>query len=222
MLLGHRGCKEKPENTISAFEYGLELGLKGFEFDVQKTLDNHLVVFHDDTLDRTTNSKGFLKQKSLSELKEVDAGNGQEIPTFQELLDFLDDEIFLQIEIKSEGCELGVVNQIKKRDLYQNTIVISFNHDYLRKVKMLDPKINVIPIIYAKILSPLNLINELGANGISMNEKFIDHDTVKVVHKENKKITAWTVNEEERISLLDKMNVDYICTDYPSKFVNYI
>ena len=222
MLLGHRGCKEKPENTISAFKYGLELGLKGFEFDVQKTLDNHLVVFHDDTLDRTTNSKGFLKQKSLSELKEVDAGNGQEIPTFQELLDFLDDEIFLQIEIKSEGCELGVVNQIKERDLYQNTIVISFNHDYLRKVKMLDPKINVIPIIYAKILSPLNLINELGANGISMNEKFIDHDTVKVVHKENKKITAWTVNEEERISLLDKMNVDYICTDYPSKFVNYI
>ena len=62
---------------------------------------------------------------------------------------------------------MGVVNQIKERDLYQNTIVISFNHDYLRKVKMLDPKINVIPIIYAKILSPLNLINELGANGIS-------------------------------------------------------
>ena len=222
MLLGHRGCKEKPENTISAFEYGLELGLKGFEIDVQKTLDNHLVVFHDDTLDRTTNSKGLLKHKTLSELKEVDAGNGEEIPTFQELLNFLDENILLQIEIKSEGCELEVVEQIKNRDLYQNTIVISFNHDYLRKVKMLDSKINVIPIIYAKILSPLNIINELGAKGISMNEKFIDVDTVKAVHEENKKITAWTVNDEERMSLLDEMNVDYICTDYPSKFVNYI
>ena len=222
MLLGHRGCKEKPENTISAFEYGLELGLKGFEIDVQKTLDNHLVVFHDDTLDRTTNSKGFLKHKTLSELKEIDAGNGEEIPTFQELLNFLDENILLQIEIKSEGCELEVVEQIKNRDLYQNTIVISFNHDYLRKVKMLDSKINVIPIIYAKILSPLNIINELGAKGISMNEKFIDVDTVKAVHEENKKITAWTVNDEERMSLLNEMNVDFICTDYPSKFTNYI
>ena len=65
MIVGHRGGKERPENTLSAFKHGLELGLQGFEFDIQLTLDGQLVVFHDETLDRTTNAHGKLKEKTL-------------------------------------------------------------------------------------------------------------------------------------------------------------
>ena len=113
MIVGHRGCKEKPENTISAFEYGLYLGIKGFEFDIQKTSDNELVVFHDETLDRTTNATGFIKDRPLSELKDIDAGNGEKIPTFLELLDLFDKHIIYQIEIKVDGCEEEIVKQIQ-------------------------------------------------------------------------------------------------------------
>ena len=210
MIVGHRGGKERPENTLSAFKHGLELGLQGFEFDIQLTLDGQLVVFHDETLDRTTNAHGKLKEKTLKELKELDAGNGETIPTFSEVLDLLDKKTCFQIEIKADHCEEKLVQEIQSRNLYDVATVISFNHHYLKKVKSLDTQIDVTPIIYAKPLSPLKLIDELNATGISMNEKFIDESIVKQVQNQNKKLTAWTVNQQDRVFQLIKWNVDYI------------
>ena len=218
MIVGHRGGNERPENTLSAFKHGLELGLQGFEFDIQLTLDGQLVVFHDETLDRTTNAQGTLKEKTLKELKELDAGNGETIPTFSEVLDLLDKKTCFQIEIKADYCEEKLVQEIQSRNLYDVATVISFNHHYLKIVKSLDNEIDVTPIIYAKPLSPLKLIDELNATGISMNEKFIDESIVKQIQGQNKKLTAWTVNNHHRVFQLIKWNVDYICTDFPANY----
>src|SRR5438270_14072854 len=86
-VVGHRGAMgHSPENTMASFERGLELGADWIELDVHLSRDGALVVIHDETLDRTTNGHGLVREHALSELKRLDAGDGQRIPTLDEVL----------------------------------------------------------------------------------------------------------------------------------------
>ena len=102
-VAAHRGwCSKYPENTMSAFKAALELGVDQIETDVRITKDGHLVLIHDNTVDRTTNGKGRVRDLTLNELKELDAGNGEKIPTLEELMELVKDHptITLDIELK--------------------------------------------------------------------------------------------------------------------------
>src|SRR5437763_13614314 len=88
-VVGHRGAMGHcPENTLASFARGLELGADWIELDVHLSRDGQLIVIHDETLDRTTNGHGLVKDHSLAELKQLDAGQGQAIPTLAEVLDW--------------------------------------------------------------------------------------------------------------------------------------
>ena len=95
MIIAHRGAKGMaPENTLAAFRLGLNQGCEGIELDVHLTADEEIVVCHDMTLDRTTNGKGLITKKSLSEIKTYDAGlwfgdefKGETVPTLDEVFD---------------------------------------------------------------------------------------------------------------------------------------
>lgn len=108
-IFAHRGVSsEAPENTLPAFRLALDQGCKAIELDVQLTKDHQLVVFHDDKLERTTNGEGYLKDFTLSELKQKDAGKwyseefqGVQIPTLREVLELVDRNILVNIEIKN-------------------------------------------------------------------------------------------------------------------------
>src|ERR1035437_7568265 len=90
LIFGHRGASGyKPENTGTAFNKALKLGVDGIELDVQLSLDNFPVVIHDETLERTTNGKDYVKDKTLVELKELDAGDEEKILTVEEVLDLV-------------------------------------------------------------------------------------------------------------------------------------
>ncbi|MGL4971324.1 MAG: glycerophosphodiester phosphodiesterase family protein, partial [Cetobacterium sp.] len=109
-ILAHRGASgTAPENTIAAFKKAIIDGCDGFEFDVQQTKDGKLVVFHDWTLERTSNGKGYVREHTLDELKELDAGSwfgeefkGEKIPTLEETLDLIPDNMLINIELKEE------------------------------------------------------------------------------------------------------------------------
>ena len=121
-IIGHRGASFfAPENSASSLEVASSMGLKWIETDVQITLDNKLVIFHDEKLDRTSNGKGFLALKKLSELKKLDIGKwfskeftGEKILTFVEFLDLIKKyEFSLQLEIKHmHGKEIEIVDEI--------------------------------------------------------------------------------------------------------------
>lgn len=110
-VAAHRGWKDQyPENTMAAFRAALELGVDQLETDVRITKDRHLVLFHDATLERTTNGTGRVCDYTLAELKALDAGDGEQIPTFLELLELVKDHptLTLDIELKeypTEGWE---------------------------------------------------------------------------------------------------------------------
>src|SRR5260370_19807838 len=86
-VVGHRGAMGHcPENTLASFERGLELGADWIELDVHLSADRALVVIHDATLDRTTNGPRLVREHTLAELTALDAGDGQLIPTLDQVL----------------------------------------------------------------------------------------------------------------------------------------
>ncbi len=103
LVLGHRGYRARhPENTLLAFREALAVGADGVECDVQKTADGRYVVIHDPSVDRVTGQRGDVAAMTLADLKRLDFGAGQSIPTLEELLRAMPPEAYLDVELKEE------------------------------------------------------------------------------------------------------------------------
>ena len=141
-VAAHRGwCSKYPENTMSAFKAALDIGVDQIETDVRITKDGHLVLIHDNTVDRTTNGKGFVHDMTLSELRELDAGNGEKIPTLEELMELVKDHptVTLDIELKEypddfedkkyayHVCDL-ILEMIDKYGFSDRVVINSFSN----------------------------------------------------------------------------------------------
>ena len=155
-IFAHRGASAvAPENTLPAFEKGLELGADGFELDVQATADGKLVVLHDYNLERSTNGVGLLRNHTLAQLAGIDAGirfsesfANTPIPTLDQVFDLVGDTCIVNGEIKNMDWDGGreaepLARMINRRNLYQQVIVSSFNPLSLRKMRQLDPSIRL-------------------------------------------------------------------------------
>ena len=152
-IWAHRGCSQRyPENTLLAFEKAAGIkGMTGIELDIQLTRDGHMVVCHDEKIDRTTDGTGELRNYTLAELKEfkIDAGNGvyERIPTIEEVLDLLENKmrrgLKLNIELKNskipyEGMEQKIVDLIHNRGLQEKVIYSTFSALSLEKIHKID------------------------------------------------------------------------------------
>ncbi|MBC5742671.1 hypothetical protein FMM74_003530 [Lachnospiraceae bacterium MD308] len=158
-IWAHRGCSQRyPENTVSAFTKASEIkGLTGIELDIQLSKDGHMVVIHDERIDRTTDGTGYVKDYTLAELKrfKIAAGHGktERIPTIEEVLDILqgklrDKKLKLNIELKNsiypyEGMESRIVSLIHGRNLEKSVIYSSFYARSLEKIRLLDPEVEL-------------------------------------------------------------------------------
>jgi len=156
--IAHRGASAyEPENTLRSFERAIELKADMIELDVRYSLDRHLVVLHDAKVDRTTDGTGLVALKTLSELKELDAGKGEQIPTLEEVLEFGIGRTKFVIELKENGVEDKVVDLINKNNLLEDVFIISFKPMRLKMIKELEPKIKTGLILFAS-LNPIGFI----------------------------------------------------------------
>ncbi len=157
-IWAHRGCSQRyPENTLLAFEKAAGIpGLTGIELDIQLTKDGHLVVFHDETIDRTTDGCGELRQYTLSELKKlrIDAGGGKQekIPAMEEVFDLLQGKmkqgLKMNIELKNsvfpyEGMEQKIIDMVHQYGLQNNVIYSSFSALSLERIRQLDSEAEI-------------------------------------------------------------------------------
>lgn len=188
-IWAHRGCSQMyPENTLLAFEKATAIeGLTGIELDIQLTKDGHIVVFHDEKIDRTTGGTGELKKYTLAELKKfkIDAGNGayERIPTIEEVLDLLEDKmrggLKLNIELKNSifpyaGMEQQIVELIHKRGFQRNVVYSSFSALSLEKIRIMDSETEI-GILDTKVSDCLfKLRGGCGANSLHPYWKGID------------------------------------------------
>jgi glycerophosphoryl diester phosphodiesterase len=147
LCIGHRGAMgHAPENTLSSFRKALELGAACVETDVYY-VDRHLMVFHDDRLERTTNGAGYLMDHDFDTLRSLDAGNGERIPTLAEVFETIDGRAGVNIELKGPGTARPVADLIaslREKGWRDNLILVSsFNHRELEAVRGIDPRIRI-------------------------------------------------------------------------------
>ncbi|HID87936.1 MAG TPA: glycerophosphodiester phosphodiesterase [Anaerolineae bacterium] len=229
----HRGAREvAPENTLAAFRAARELGADGVELDVMLSADGEVVVIHDDTLDRTTDGSGRVRDRTLAELKGLDAGSwfdptfaGLRIPTLQEVFDLIGGQMVLNIELKSrsltdEGLEARVVELVERNGLVGSVILSSFNPWAIRRVKRLNPRLAT-GLLYAEDL-PLPLRRAwlrplVRPDALHPHHTMVTLAYVRWAKSRGHSIIPWTVNDPHEMRRLIELGVDGIITDRPKR-----
>lgn len=232
LIFAHRGSKgTHPENTMAAFREAVNVKSDGIELDVQFSLDEELVIIHDGDVDRTTDGKGLVKDKTLAELKALDAGSwfdtaykDERIPTFNEVIDFLVTENYtgiLNIEIKTDeydydGIEARVLSVINSFELPFKVILSSFNTETMERVIALDDFYEK-SIILGKSKKKIKFgIETSEIAGLHPSINWIE-ENIKLVKAQNKAFRPWTVNSEEQMKLCFDLGLAGIHTDFPKK-----
>ncbi|WP_053363115.1 glycerophosphodiester phosphodiesterase family protein [Bacillus sp. FJAT-27251] len=231
--VAHRGATGyAPENTIAAFDKGVDMKSDYIEIDLQRSKDGELVIIHDTTVDRTTDGTGFVKDLTLDQLRQLDAGSwkgeeftGEKIPTFDEILDRYRGKVGILIELKAPelypGIEEQVANELKERNLHipqNNKIIIqSFNFESVKKIDQLLPKVPVGVLTSSRAHVTPEALQEFSTYAEWFNPSYglVSKDLVRQVHELGMKIGSWTVRSQEAADFLIDMGVDAIITDYP-------
>ncbi len=218
-LMGHRGARnEAPENTLKGFQHAISLGLGAIELDIHTSKEGELMVIHDETLDRTTNGHGHVNELYLEELKSLDAGDGEKIPTLDEALNLiLPHGLEVQIEIKDPKAVKPLIENLNGRDKsHQDLItVISFHHGWLKAHKEALPQIKTAAILYGRPLNPEEVVKACKADGLSLNISFIDQEVRNRTLEAGQSLTAWNANTHEQLARMKELKIDYIATDRP-------
>ncbi len=223
LRIGHRGAMgHEPENTIRSFKKALALGVDAIELDVYVCKTGELIVIHDDKVDRTTNGKGYTEEKTFEELRALDAGKGELIPTLEEALDVIDKSVIVNIELKGKNTALATCEVIRKYiDMkgWSDTdfMVSSFDHHELNKFKQLYPEISIGALVDGIPLSYSDCAVELNAHSINLCLDFINEDFVNHAHKNGLKVYVWTVNDHDDIAKMKALNVDGVFCNFPER-----
>lgn len=213
--IAHRGASAyEPENTLRSFERAIELKADMIELDVRYSLDRHLVVVHDAKVDRTTDGTGLVALKTLSELKELDAGMGEKVPTLEEVIELGIGRIKFVIELKENGVEDEVVDLINKNNLLEDVFIISFKSMRLKMIKELEPKIRTGLILFAS-LNPIRLAKDCGADVVAPFHWFITKGLIHRARRSGLYIFTWIVDEASKAQRLREIGVSGIVTNKP-------
>ncbi len=221
--MGHRGAsKIAPENTLKAFKEAIRLKADAVEFDVQETVDGEIVIIHDyDTL-RTAGTEGIVEQMTLKELKKLNFGNGEQIPTLLELIELAKDKISLNCEIKVEGIAKKIIHLFQDADILDSTIVSSFLHEELIKIQKIEPQLKLATLVpteagkfsdwnYKKKL--IDFTSENNYYAINPLYKLADKQFIEYAHEKNIKVFPWTVDSGIAMKKLINMGTEGIITN---------
>lgn len=230
-LIGHRGASAyAPENTLMAFEKARDLGCRFIEFDVMLSADGEAFVFHDDTLNRTTNGRGDFGLATTEYLHSLDAGRwfskrfrGEKIPLLQEALEWLvSSNVQANIEIKpypgtTEQTTIAVLTQLNRywphdRDL---PLLSSFDLDALRLCRSLAPEMPLGLLFDKWQDSWLQIAQDLNCYSVHLNRRALTKARVGEIKQHDYKVCAYTVNRKRQAAKLFEWGVDAIFSDYP-------
>jgi glycerophosphoryl diester phosphodiesterase len=214
LTVGHRGAMGvEPENTLRSFVRAEREGFDVIELDLHLSKDGALVVMHDADVSRTTNSSGAIGDFTLAELRELDAGEGERIPVFEEVVEAV--RTPLQTEIKDRAAARVLVGIINELGLHERITVISFHDDALREVRMLLPEMPLVLVTGRSTPTAPERALELGAVMVSCELRWLEAETVERCHAEGIKVISWTVNTDEELALARELGLDGVVTDLP-------
>jgi glycerophosphoryl diester phosphodiesterase len=233
MIIAHRGYSARyPENTQAAFSAAVDAGADMIEMDVAFTRDREVVVIHDDTVDRTTSGTGRVRDLTLREMKELDAGSwfdgrvsGERTLTLEETILRFSREILLNIEIKRSGkipflfdrLETRVVEIIQEAGARHRVLISSFSPRILTHVKSLDPGLPLALVSRsAADRRALSFCTRLGALSWHPSHRKITQERVSAFTSVGVHVFPYTVNTPAEMEKVCAMGATGIITDDPA------
>ena len=232
-IFAHRGASgHAPENTLEAFSLAVAMGADGVELDVHLSADGELIVIHDETVDRTTDGTGYVKDLTLAQLKTLDASNGKEgyrgarIPTLAEVYDLLRDTgLHVNVEIKTDqilypDIEKKCLELEQEKGMSGRVIYSSFNHYTIAKVLQLDPAAKTGLLYMSGLYQPWIYAASVGATHIHpfFPNMFLP-DLPQGCAANGVGINLWTVNDPAVMARCVELGTGII-TDYPDVAVD--
>ncbi|MFI8849589.1 glycerophosphodiester phosphodiesterase family protein [Streptomyces sp. 891-h] len=214
LTVGHRGVMGvEPENTLRSFVRAEREGLDVLELDLHLSKDGELVVMHDADVARTTDGSGPIGDLTLAELRELDAGQGERVPVFEEVVDAVRSP--LQAEIKDRAAARVLAETIQRRGLHQRVTVISFHAEALRETREHLPDIPIVLVAGRSTPTAPERAEKLGAGMISVELQHVDADVVRRAHQAGIEVITWTVNTDEDLARVRELGLDGVVTDMP-------
>lgn len=232
-----------PENTLSSFRKALELGVSCIELDVY-FVDGHLIVFHDASLERTTDGHGYITEQTFDYLRSLDAGDGQQIPTLEEVCDVIEDyttsrrayqskcqskcqarpHVCLNIELKGLGTAVPVAKLISERiengwhkEMF---LVSSFHHSELLVFKRRCKDVKLGVLIRKNAIDALKVAEDLDAFSVNPSLQYVDGAFIAAAHAKGFKVFVYTVDMPQDIARMQSLGVDGVFTGYPERVLD--
>jgi glycerophosphoryl diester phosphodiesterase len=234
--IAHRGSSRKaPENTLAAFQQAILDQASAIELDVHLTLDGEIVVIHDEKIDRTTDGRGWVKDLTLSEIRQFSAGKwfsethrAEKVPTLREVLEMIEQSsVWLNIELKNNivpypKLEESVVAEIEYFGMEKRVVISSFNHSSLVALHAFRPKIPL-AALYEASSGPLwQKAKQLGVTAIHPYYLTVSEEMVERCHQQGLGVRPYTVDHPADLRRLIDWGVDGIITNVPDRLAQLL
>lgn len=239
IIVAHRGgAKIANENTLTSFQQAIEMGVEMVELDVHMTQDNHVVVCHDATIDRTTNCTGKIEDMTLEQFKQavvVDyvskLPTSESMPTLREALELMKGRTKILLEIKRRsknqyaGLEQQIVNMIHEMDMVDQIVIQSFDDQAIFTIHQLDPNIRIEKLLFCRL--PFGMCFDGKINRFTFEKykmcaslnfmyRFINQNEIDKLHAVGFEVKVWTVDDPSKLNY----KADGVITNRPDLFLN--
>ena len=215
-VVGHRGAAALlPENTIAGFRHAIALGVDYVECDVHLSRDGQLIVMHDRTVDRTTNGRGAVRDLTAARIRSLDAGDGEQVPRFDEVLETVRDEVHLLVELKGIGTERAAVEAVRTQGMIDDVTFSSFALDRLAAARAMGDDVRVRAILPNPTEFELARAAALQAVGIDVRFDNVSLHIVKAAHTLGLDVLAWNPDTWPEQAAMIALGVDGVSSNRP-------
>jgi glycerophosphoryl diester phosphodiesterase len=230
--IAHRGASAyAPENTFSAFDKALALGINHIELDVHFNSDRHVVVIHDDTVNRTTNGSGRVASQTLAQLRALDAGSWfgpqyseERIPSLDEVLERYKGKAHFHIEIKAQAEKLAqsTADLVRGYDMANDVTVTSFQKARLEEIRVYAPELPAGWLVTEVDDYITTQARQLGLTLICPKADTVTPGLVEALHRQGFQVRAWGVGNEELMRRVVEAGADGMTVNFPDKLAEYL
>lgn len=225
----HRGASEYfPENTLSAFYAGLQMGANGIETDIHKTKDGVLVLFHDDELDRVTDGTGMISDFTYQELMRLHVYNPtrdrvDRIVTFEDFLKyFAFRDLTFAIELKQDHVEKETIDMLERFGIREKTILTSFNFESIKNAKAYDPRYRVGYLYEPDELEPVKKLQSIKGEELCPLAELLTRESVKDFHNMGFSVRPWGIYNTDIMKEMCSYGVDGMTVNFPDLLTKHL
>ncbi|MDJ0381168.1 glycerophosphodiester phosphodiesterase family protein [Streptomyces sp. G-G2] len=214
LTIGHRGVMGvEPENTLRSFVRAQRSGMDAIALDLRLSKEGVLVVLHDADVDRTTDGSGSVADLTLAELRGLDAGHGERVPVFEEVLDAVG--LPLLASVRDQAAAGALAQVLLRRDLTTRVLVSCGDDAVLAGIAELVPGVRTVLSASRHGGDLVERALAVGAEALNLDIRRVTLETVESAHAAGLRVTGWTVNTQERLKLARALELDGAVTDLP-------